>query len=408
MCATRWRTSACRRFPCFSCRARRSWRTSVVWRRDRGGRIARRCLVWTRSPATIISGRCWTRSVPTTFIRSSPRWWRNWSDRAAWRLSASLAATCWSPWTAPNITCRARFIASSARPASAARTGPSTSTRWCRRRSWRPITIGWCRWSRNSSCPRTAMRSRTVKAGRLAGAPWPAPRPAEADLSGRRPVLPSADLRGGAGGGWALPVRVQAVVPPDDRGISYRRRSADPDPQGQARARALRLPLPLAFGRPAARRCRRPDRQLADDRDRQCRRHRHIPQQLHHRSARRPRHGGRTGRLWPGALEDRERKLQCSEEQRIQSRTQLWAWGSQSFRRVRLPEPARFRLPYRLRSGRRSLAQGDGEDGGGFFENLRSITTFLIFPTWDDLLATSQDPRLLPSKHHEIPSRCPI
>ena len=23
-----------------------------------------------------------------------------------------------------------------------------------------------------------------------------------------------------------------------------------------------------------------------------------------------------------------------------------------------------------------------------FFENLRSITTFLIFPTWDDLLAT--------------------
>src|SRR4051812_18845804 len=60
---------------------------------------------------------------------------------------------------------------------------------------------------------------------------WPAPRPAEADLSGRRPVLPSADLRGGAGGGWALPVRVQAVVPPDDRGISYRRRAADPDPQ---------------------------------------------------------------------------------------------------------------------------------------------------------------------------------
>jgi hypothetical protein len=55
-----------------------------------------------------------------------------------------------------------------------------------------------------------------VKAGRLAGAPWPAPRPAEAGLSGRRPVLPSADLRGGAGGGWALPVRVQAVVPPDD------------------------------------------------------------------------------------------------------------------------------------------------------------------------------------------------
>jgi hypothetical protein len=30
----------------------------------------------------------------------------------------------------------------------------------------------WCRWSRNSSCPRTGMKSRTAKAGRLAGAPW--------------------------------------------------------------------------------------------------------------------------------------------------------------------------------------------------------------------------------------------
>src|SRR3954454_10113879 len=49
--------SACRRFPCSSCRARRSWRTSVVWRRDRGGRTAKRCSAWTRSPATIISGR---------------------------------------------------------------------------------------------------------------------------------------------------------------------------------------------------------------------------------------------------------------------------------------------------------------------------------------------------------------
>ncbi len=44
---------------------------------------------------------------------------------------------------------------------------------------------GWCRWSRNSSCPRMAMTSRTAKAGRLAGASRPAPRPAEAHLSRR-------------------------------------------------------------------------------------------------------------------------------------------------------------------------------------------------------------------------------
>ena len=31
--------------------------------------------------------------------------------------------------------------------------------------------------------------------------------------------------------------------------------------------------------------------------------------------------------------------------------------------RVRISEPSGFRLPYRLRSGRRSLAQGEGEDG---------------------------------------------
>src|SRR5687768_13363811 len=55
-------------------------------------------------------------------------------------------------WTAPNITCRTRFIASTARPASGAKTRSSISTRWCRRRSWRPSTPGWCRWNRNSSC----------------------------------------------------------------------------------------------------------------------------------------------------------------------------------------------------------------------------------------------------------------
>ena len=67
MRAIRWRTSACRRFPCSSCRARRSWRTSAVWTRDRAGRIARRCSAWTRFSATIISGRCWIRSAPDHF-----------------------------------------------------------------------------------------------------------------------------------------------------------------------------------------------------------------------------------------------------------------------------------------------------------------------------------------------------
>jgi len=47
---------------------------------------------------------------------------------------------------------------------------------------------------------------------------------------------------------------------------------------------------------------------------------------------------------------------------------------------------------------------------GRFFENLRSITTFLIFPTWDDLLATLAfaRPPPLPSKQHTILSFGPI
>jgi len=41
-----------------------------------------------------------------------------------------------------------------------------------------------------------------------------------------------------------------------------------------------------------------------------------------------------------------------------------------------------------------------------FFENLRSITTFLIFST--DLLATSPDRRPPPPEHHAIPTISPI
>src|SRR3954454_22237605 len=46
--------------------------------------------------------------------------------------------------------------------------------------------------------------------------------------------------------------------------------------------------------------------------------------------------------------------------------------------------------------------------GTRFFENLRSITTFVIFPTWDDLLATSPDLRPVPPEHHAIPTISPI
>ena len=46
-----------------------------------------------------------------------------------------------------------------------------------------------------------------------------------------------------------------------------------------------------------------------------------------------------------------------------------------------------------------------------FFENPRSLTTFLIFSTWDDLLATlafSPDLRPPSPEHHAIPTISPI
>ena len=44
----------------------------------------------------------------------------------------------------------------------------------------------------------------------------------------------------------------------------------------------------------------------------------HLSQQLRHRSAGRSRHRRRTCRLRPGPVEDRERDVQCSEEQGLQ------------------------------------------------------------------------------------------
>ena len=85
----------------------------------------------------------------------------------------------------------------------------------------------------------------------LARRPWPELRKARSRLSRRRPLLPPADLPGGAGGGRAFPVRLQAVVPSDHRGISDRGRTFGADKTGQARPPAVHPHLSMVM-----RRCR--------------------------------------------------------------------------------------------------------------------------------------------------------
>ena len=59
------------------------------------------------------------------------------------------------------------------------------------------------------------------------------------------------------------------------------------------------------------------------------------------------RHRRRTGRLRPRPVEDRERDLQRAQDQRIQSRAQLWARQENPRQRPGHPQSARLRLPHR-------------------------------------------------------------
>src|SRR5271155_2082144 len=108
---------------------------------------------------------------------------------------------------------------------------------------------------------------------------------------------------------------LQAVVSSDHRGIPDRGRTGAADKAGQAWRPAVHSHLSMAMRGPVARRRRRHDGQLADDRDPQRRRRGDLSQQLHHRPAHRSRHRRRIGGLRPGTLEDRERKLQYPEKQ---------------------------------------------------------------------------------------------
>src|SRR3954452_20602598 len=303
---------------------------------------------------------------------------------------------------ARNTTCRARCIVSSARPASGARTRPSTSTRWCRRRSWRPSTTGWCRWSRNSSCRRMGMRSRTAKAGRLAGAP----RPAEAHLSGRRPVPPPAGLRSGSGGHFLFVckpsshqtieeyltgIELPTLTPKVKRGrerFDYRYRWLSDVPlRGDALiVNWLMIEIVNAAGTVTYRNSFITDLEVGPD----------TVAEL-----------AACGRArWK--IENESFNVLKNNGYNLEHN---FGHGevnlSAVFVSLNLLAFA-FHTVCDLAEDLWRKAMEKMGTRGGFFENLRSITTFLIFPTWDDLLATLAFARPPPTKHHEIPSRCPI
>ena len=95
--------------------------------------------------------------------------------------------------------------------------------------------------------------------------------------------------------------------------------------------------------------------------------------------------------LRPRALEDRERELQHAEDQGLQPRAQLRPRPAASGGGARHHEPAGIRHAHRGRSRRRRRGLAARAAVGArkrFFEDLRAITTYLVFPTWAALVET--------------------
>ena len=132
---------------------------------------------------------------------------------------------------------------------------------------------------------------------------WLAPRRAlrrpAAGPSRRRPVRLPARLQGHARRRRRLPADLQAAQPPDPLRAPRRHPPAHPPRRDGLRREAPRPPLPLDDRPARPRRRRRPARQLAGDRQRPPRRHRHLPRRLRHQPRRRPRQRRRTRRLAP-------------------------------------------------------------------------------------------------------------
>src|SRR5215213_3869554 len=105
---------------------------------------------------------------------------------------------------APNTTARPKCTARTAQPAPAQAGPPSTSTPCSVPRLLRPATARWCRLSRSSWCRRTATTNRIARAGRR-GAGWPStarPTPGSSrsilatDLYARQPLCEAVQATG--------------------------------------------------------------------------------------------------------------------------------------------------------------------------------------------------------------------
>ena len=108
------------------------------------------------------------------------------------------------------------------------------------------------------------------------------------------------------------------------------------------------------------------------------------------KSLRREGENRRACRVRACPLEDRERDLQRAQEQRLPSRAQLRPRQGEPVSLARHLEPLCLRLPRIVRKPRNRWEKARDILGSRqrFFEHLRTITSYLVFPSWSALVRT--------------------
>ena len=207
---------------------------------------------------------------------------------------------------------------------------------------------------------------------------------------GRRPPLPPAALRSGPSCGRQPHPRVQAVGPQDvgriPAGHGVRR--------GGRRCRPgfghTSPPVPTDGRLAPVRRRRCAPHHPAGGRDRQARRQDDLPQRLHHRPRRHARQCRRNRRLRTRTVEDRERDLQRSKDQRLQPGHNFGHGRGGPANLPVVPDLLAFaaHTACDLGAAARQRARRTLGTRRRLFDHVRTITAHVVFPSWTGPVAT--------------------
>ena len=115
-----------------------------------------------------------------------------------------------------------------------------------------------------------------------------------------------------------------------------------------------------------------------------------LSQQLHHRYGGQPGERRRTCRVWPGTLEDRERRFQHPEDQGLSPGAQFRPRPAKSSAVLATLNLLAFACHTVCDLGGRAwkAARRELVTRQGFFHCMRALTSYLVFPSWDHLLET--------------------